>query len=128
MERDREEWELDNFPEGEVKEMVELYESTGISKADAESIVGSFSKYKKQFVDLMMLQELLITPPEGSPVLSGLTTFLSFMIIGSLPMITYIGSIFHMERNQNTTAVIGPLAVGFITTAVTSGALVMTNW
>jgi len=128
MERDREEWELDNFPEGEVKEMVELYESTGISKADAESIVGTFSKYKKQFVDLMMVQELLITPPEGSPILSALTTFLSFMMIGSLPMMAYIGSIFHMERHEDTPAIVGPLAVGLITTAVTSGALAMTNW
>merc|ERR1711998_552745 len=57
-ERKREMWEMDNFPEGEKKEMVELYESKGISHEDAETVVNILSKDKNTFVDIMMVEEL----------------------------------------------------------------------
>lgn len=38
-ERRREEWELENYPEGEIKEMREIYEEKGMSPEDAK-IVG----------------------------------------------------------------------------------------
>ena len=36
--------ELDSYPEGEIKEMVELYEQRGVSKEDAKTIMKTLAK------------------------------------------------------------------------------------
>ena len=40
----RETWELENYPEGEKQEMVELYEGQGMDKEDAATLVKAFAK------------------------------------------------------------------------------------
>ena len=68
-EREREEWELDNFPEGEIAEMVAIYqEKGGMTKEDATLIIETMAKYKPFFVDVMMMQELELQVPEEGHV------------------------------------------------------------
>lgn len=67
-ERKREEWELENFPEGEIKEMVEIYEERGMSHEDAVIVVRTMAKYKDFFVDVMMTQELELQVPDADHV------------------------------------------------------------
>ena len=62
-ERDREEWELENYKEGEVREMVELYESKGMTPSDAMSVIRKISKYRDFFIDVMMVEELEMKRP-----------------------------------------------------------------
>ena len=38
-EREREAWELENFPAGEIAEMVELFVARGMSRTDAEFVI-----------------------------------------------------------------------------------------
>lgn len=81
-ERKREEWEMDNYPEGEIEEvrkptdstiprvtslltmlplcaqMIDIYINKGLSREDATVVIKTLSKYKDFFVDLMMQQEL----------------------------------------------------------------------
>ena len=40
----RETWELENYPEGEKREMVELYIEEGMAVEDATAIVNAFAK------------------------------------------------------------------------------------
>jgi VIT1/CCC1 family predicted Fe2+/Mn2+ transporter len=89
-ERKREEWEVDNYPEGEMTEMVELYESKGLSKTDAEEIVAIISKNRKAWVDIMMVEELGIVSSDESPLKNALATFLSFALFGFIPLLTYV--------------------------------------
>lgn len=96
-ERDREQWELENNPDGEIKEMVEIYTDPrwGVSAKDATLAVRTLAKYPKLFVDMMvrscgrircrrppdahavapapaqMHQELEIPRPEGNPLSAG---------------------------------------------------------
>ena len=95
-EREREAWEFDNFREGEIQEMVELYESKGVSTADAEVILNTMAKYRDFFIDHMMVQELEMMPPDEDAAAENRTnlkkaavTFTSFMIFGSVPLIAY---------------------------------------
>ena len=67
-ERSREEWELENYKEGEIREMVELYESKGMSPADAMSIIRKMSKYPNFFVDVMMVEELEMKRPSEQTI------------------------------------------------------------
>ncbi len=56
-EYDREKWELENYPEGEYKEVIEIYETKhGVSNADATQLVGIFKRYPKLFLDTMFVE------------------------------------------------------------------------
>ncbi len=89
-ERKRESWEVDNYPEGEIKEMVELYQEKGVSKEDAVKMMDVMKKHKKFWIDTMMTEELGLTKPDENPVKSATATFLSFAIFGVIPLIAYI--------------------------------------
>ena len=65
-ERARETWELENFPEGEIQEMVELFEEKGYTSDQAKQVVAILSTRKTAFVEFMMVEELGILPSPSS--------------------------------------------------------------
>lgn len=93
-EREREAWEMENYPEGEVKEMIEIYCSRGMNRNDAEQVVKIMSKYENFFVDVMMAEELQLKVPEDDYIMEsfkeGVIMFLSFAFFGSLPLLGYV--------------------------------------
>ena len=91
-ERRREEWEFDNYPEGEIKEMVDLYESRGLPREKAEIVVATMAKYKDFFLDLMVTEELglKIPGPKDNPYKSALAIGLSFFVFGLFPLLAYV--------------------------------------
>lgn len=89
-ERTRESWEVENYPEGEMKEMVEIYMDKGITEKDAKQIVKILSKHKKAWVDVMMVEELGIVESDESPLKNSLVTFGSFVIFGFIPLFAYV--------------------------------------
>lgn len=89
-ERRREEWEVDNYPEGEKLELVELYEEKGLSHDDAVTVVDIFAKNKKTWVDIMMVEELGILEDDEHPLKSALVTFVSFVSFGFVPLLSYV--------------------------------------
>jgi VIT1/CCC1 family predicted Fe2+/Mn2+ transporter len=89
-ERQREIWEVENYPEGEKKEMVELYIEKGIGKEDARTIVDIIAKHKKAWVDIMMVEELGIVEEDESPLKNAVATFLSFGLFGFIPLSTHL--------------------------------------
>ncbi|EEY56098.1 uncharacterized protein PITG_08874 [Phytophthora infestans T30-4] len=94
-ERSREQWEFENYPEGEIEEMVELYEKKGISTDDALLVVHTLAKYKEAFIDIMMVEELNIMPvDDDSPLTGGVITFVSFMLFGIIPLLSYLVNLF----------------------------------
>jgi len=89
-EREREMWEVENFPDGEKQEMIELYTKKGLSHEDANTIVNIISKDKNIWVDIMMVEELGMIEDKESPLKNAIVTFLSFVIFGFIPLITYV--------------------------------------
>ena len=90
-EQAREKWEVENYPEGEVNEMIQIYLSKGISREDAVSVAMTLSKYTDFWVEHMMLTEIGIIPadPSESHALSGIIMFLSFAFFGAIPLAAY---------------------------------------
>ena len=91
-EKKREKWEFDNFPEGEKKEMVELYVQRGMKEEDAKIIIDTMAKYENIFVDVMMVEELGLMPPdeEESSAKNGMVTFIAFSMFGFVPLMPYL--------------------------------------
>lgn len=93
-ERRREEWEMENYPQGEIQEMIDIYIERGMSDVDATSVITTMAKYKDFFVDLMMVHELELQVPEKDHIKEsckeGLVMFCSFAILGSMPLLGYV--------------------------------------
>lgn len=89
-ERKREQWEAENYPDGEKRELIEIYIDKGIPLNDSKKIVNIISKHKKAWVDLMMIEELGIIESNQSPIKNSLVTFGSFCIFGFIPLLTFI--------------------------------------
>jgi VIT1/CCC1 family predicted Fe2+/Mn2+ transporter len=104
-ERAREAWEVEHYPEGEKKELVELYEAKGIPADDARQMVETVCRHPKAWVDIMMVEELGILADEESPLKNALTTFVSFAVFGFMPLLTSVLARFVPFLRQNSFAV-----------------------
>ena len=93
-ERGREEWELENYPAGEVQEMIDLYVKEGMEYEDAVLCINTMAKYKDFFVNHMMNMELQLQVPSDDHVQEsmkeGLVMFCSFAFFGALPLLGYV--------------------------------------
>jgi VIT1/CCC1 family predicted Fe2+/Mn2+ transporter len=101
-ERARELWEVENYPEGEKKEMVEFYISKGLEDNDAQTVVDIISKHKKTWIDIMMVEELGIIESDESPLKNALVTFVSFFSFGFIPLIVFISAYFLPGVNEES--------------------------
>jgi len=89
-ERKREQWEAENYPEGEKRELIEIYVNKGVPLNDAKSIANIISKHKKAWVDIMMVDELGILDSNESPLKNAIVTFFSFCLFGFIPLLAFV--------------------------------------
>lgn len=107
FEKSRERWEVENFPDGEIQEMIHIYTDYGISEEDAENVARTLSKYPDFWIDHMLLHEIGILPPAVQrglgddsgrsqliPFMALISSFLapSALISLNLPMIAVLTS------------------------------------
>lgn len=77
-------------PGQERTELFEILRQRGLPPGEADSAASMLARHPRLMVDLMMTYEFGMTDPEGeNPMLSGLTTFLSFVLFGSVPLMPY---------------------------------------
>ena len=93
-ERQREEWEVEEFPEGEALELYELYREQGYPEADAKAMLEIKTRDKKRWVDAMMIEELGLLKSDLNPLKEGLVTFVSFLLAGAVPLLFYVLNLF----------------------------------
>ena len=95
-EKEREAWELENHPEGEIDEMVELFEQRGMGHDDAVEVIKRMSKYKEFFVNIMMTEELALPVPDPEDEVNsrkeGVVMFLAFAAFGMLPIVGFVAA------------------------------------
>eukprot|EP00041_Stephanoeca_diplocostata_P039755 m.1637712 g.1637712 ORF g.1637712 m.1637712 type:complete len:304 (-) comp26088_c0_seq1:204-1115(-) len=92
-ERDREAWELENYKDGEVKEMIDLYVEKGFSKEDASKIIELMATNKTFFIDHMLVEELGMLPPDDDLkgiIMNSLVMFTAFVVFGLVPLLAYL--------------------------------------
>jgi VIT1/CCC1 family predicted Fe2+/Mn2+ transporter len=91
----REEREVEEIPEEEAREVLEVFETYGLTHAEAVPIVCSLRQRPKQWVDFMMRFELGLEEPDpkraprsamtiaGAYIAGGLIPLAPYMMIGS---------------------------------------------
>lgn len=90
-EKDRETWEMENYPEGEIQEMIDIFTKKGMAKEDTELLIRKYAEYPVLFVEFMMNFELDLQIPndDDNPWKNGLVTFCSFIFFGLFPLLGY---------------------------------------
>ncbi len=83
-------WEVDNMPEKEREEIREIYAAKGFEGELLEQVVDQITADKDRWVDVMMKEELEMAEETKSPFAMGAVTFISFVILGFIPLIIYV--------------------------------------
>ena len=83
-------WEVDNLPEAEREEIREIYAAKGFEGELLEKVVDQITADKDRWVDVMMKEELEMAEETKSPFAMGAVTFISFVILGFIPLIIYV--------------------------------------
>ncbi len=80
----------ENF-ELEFEETITILMEKGYSAEDSHTLATLYAKNETFWIDFMMEHELDMSDPTSeNPVLTGLATFVSFLIFGSIPLIPFI--------------------------------------
>ena len=101
-ERKREEWEVDNVPEGEIEEIREIFRKKGFKGKDLDKAVKIITSDKKIWVDTMMADELGLLESQKSPLKTAASTYFGFIVIGIIPLLAYVFSYFFPFFQQHT--------------------------
>jgi len=89
--KDKELYEIRNNPNMEKAETIQLLLNRGFSRKQAETLASIYEKNEDYWLEFMMTHELELPNPEGiNPILTGLATFISFIIFGFIPLSPYL--------------------------------------
>ncbi len=107
-------WEVENLPEVERQEIRDIYAAKGFEGELLEQVVETICADKDRWVDVMMKEELEMMPETKSPIMMGGMTYLSFLLIGLIPLIIYVWD-FVITPVENLFAIASGLTMcGFI--------------
>jgi VIT1/CCC1 family predicted Fe2+/Mn2+ transporter len=86
----REEWEIENKPDVERKEIEDIYRAKGFTGQELEAIVNKITSDKKVWLDTMLTEELKLNIEIlGNPLKSAFRMFGAFLLGGILPIIPF---------------------------------------
>ena len=94
-------WEVDNLPEKEREEIREIYAAKGFEGELLEKVVDVITADKDRWVDVMMKEELEMAEPDKSPYNTAGVTFISFIVVGLIPLLTYIFNYWFSLSTEN---------------------------
>lgn len=87
-------WEVDNLPEKEKEEIRDIYKEKGFTGDLLEQVVAVITADKDRWVSVMMKEELEMIEEKKSPFKIGGITFVSFVVLGFIPLIVYVVDFF----------------------------------
>ena len=112
-------WEVEHLPEKEREEVKEIYAAKGFEGELLEKVVDVITANKKRWVDVMMKEELGMIKEEKSPIKMGAVTFISFIVVGFIPLLVYV------LDYLSTTKIEQPFLVAILLTSV---AFMLIGW
>lgn len=94
-------WEIEHLRNKEVQEIRDIYAAKGFKGELLEQVVEVITADKDVWVDTMMKEELEMTKDDKAPHKTAFATFLSFNLVGIIPLLSYVGAVFFtIEKNS----------------------------
>ena len=122
--RNTEYWEIENMYESEKQEIRDIYLKRGFSGDLLDQVVETITSDKDRWVDIMMKEELNMVEEDKSPFLNGAATFVSFLLVGFIPLTVYlldyiIGLDLHLFLWSAILTAVAFVAIGYLKSFVT---------
>lgn len=127
--RKSEENSVKNIPEEETQEIREIFARKGFTGQKLDDAVEIITSNKDIWVDTMMKDEFGIVEDESSPIKNAAVTFISFSLIGFIPLLAYMLAYFSEFFKTNTfiSSIIFTLIALFIVGSV-KGRIIEKSW
>ena len=77
-------------PEGEREEIRQIFAGKGFDGEALETVVSTITKNKRLWISTMIAEEHGLSETVRVPAISGLATFIAFVICGAVPLIPYV--------------------------------------
>jgi vacuolar iron transporter family protein len=94
-------WEIENMREKEIEEIREIYEKKGFKGDLLEQVVAQIISNKDVWVDTMMKEELQMVKDDRTPLKTASMTFISFVLIGLIPLLSYVFALIFKWETSN---------------------------
>ena len=117
-------WEIDHLPEVERKEVREIYQAKGFEGPLLDQVVEVITADRDRWVDVMMKEELEMMEEQKSPLIMGVVTYVSFILVGLIPLLVYVWDYFYPMANHqflwsSVLTAFGFVIIGMLKTYVT---------
>lgn len=123
-ERKREMGEVEKVPETERQEIRDIYFKKGFKGKMLDSIVRIISSNKKRWVDIMMDEELKLSPEKSTPVQAAIVVGLSAFVGSLIPLLPFF--LFAIQNAFWYSLIISSIVlfgIGLFKARVTTGSL-----
>lgn len=81
---------IDRIPSGEREEIRQIFKQKGFSGETLEMIVNTICSDKRVWIDTMLTEEHGLQKSRMNPYKSAMVTFLSFVLVGAIPLIPFM--------------------------------------
>jgi len=116
-----EDWQVEAHPEGERREIREIFARKGFDPVTLDRIVEVITSDRKVWVDTMMAEELKLSEVSARPLRAAMITFLAFSLFGFIPLLPFLLGIGGFEQMFSVS--IGLAAFAFFGLGVSKGAV-----
>jgi VIT1/CCC1 family predicted Fe2+/Mn2+ transporter len=90
-EKEKERKKIKADRESEIAETIYILKEEGFTDEQARQLAAIYSTNEKYWLSFMMNHEMEMTSPENDkPILTGFSTFVSFILFGAVPIIPYL--------------------------------------
>ena len=122
-------YEIETIPEEERKEVEAIYRNKGFEGKALQYAVDTITADKDRWIHEMMYEELGLTSETRSPFKGGFVTYVAFIVIGFIPLLSFVlalmfpGLSTYTFMLSITFTVIALFAIGALKTLVTPRSL-----
>lgn len=112
-------------PTEERQLIKQIYRKRGFSGKVLNQIIETIHTDRKQFVDVVMVEEKQMLPETRPPAKIGIYTFIAFITVGSVPLLAYVfnaisnANLTHLFLISSILTVLAFMAIGFLKSKVT---------